>query len=201
VFWTELLIAESDLERLRATLPDATLRAYREWRNMTVGRAPVKSASLLAAEPAPPSPTDASGSLAQREADETPPAPPNTMTGLPRSDALPTPSMSSPPRGVRGRKKGSGEIKDELHLWAMLDLLADEQSLSLRAAAVHVIETGSVLGSSRESKIRRLGGKFSAKFGGKPDPGENWNGVRRKHHGSLIGDELRSGDTSQKSRK
>jgi hypothetical protein len=45
-FWSELLIARADLDRLRTTLPEAALLAYREWRNMAAGCAPFRSTDL-----------------------------------------------------------------------------------------------------------------------------------------------------------
>jgi len=42
-FWSELLITRADLDRLRTTLPEEALLAYREWRNMTAGCVPIRS--------------------------------------------------------------------------------------------------------------------------------------------------------------
>jgi hypothetical protein len=81
----------------------------------------------------------------------------------------------NPIRGKRGRKRGSGEIDDRKPLEDMLRLFAAGRTNAMRDAARQVADGAT--GNSLDSKLARLAGKFSKRFGAEPPDGKTWANV------------------------
>jgi hypothetical protein len=93
----------------------------------------------------------------------------------------PVPDVLVPKKGRRGRKTGSGSFDDDQALREMLRLLASNKAASVLAAAKHVVTAGiAKMTSSNESAVRRLRGKFAARFGIEPPPGKTWSDIARE---------------------
>jgi hypothetical protein len=97
---------------------------------------------------------------------------PNIVVPEPPSDA------AVPEKGRRGRKSGSGSFDDEKPLREMLRLLANGQTVSVNAAALQVAPSNTVRKTgTEESAARRLGKKFSDKYGTDLPSGKTWSDI------------------------
>jgi hypothetical protein len=80
--------------------------------------------------------------------------------------------------GSKGRKLGSGSFDDAEPIREMLRLLASKRAASVNAAATCVVASESVKWTgSAASAVRRLGRKFTNRFGTEAAPGKTWSDI------------------------
>lgn len=87
--------------------------------------------------------------------------------------------MSQPPPGRRGRKRGSGSIKDEEQLSAMLHLLRAGEASTVLEAARKVAADDIRQAQSSSALVDRLRKKFAKLYGTSPPTGQTWSDIGR----------------------